>query len=556
MACPAVTGDTRRPRYGTYNDPSRVSMDHHQQSGQFKKIGMATLILMASIFLSRVTGIAREMVLAALAGAGTEVDAYRVAFILPEILNHILASGFLSVTFIPIFSRYLADGQEDGGWQTFSNIFTVFGALLLALIVTGMILAPTVVPILAAGRQDPQFIALAVKMTRITLPAQFFFFAGGMLMAVQYAKNRFLFPALAPFIYNLGIISGGWLLGRRLGVEGFCWGALAGAAIGSFAIQLVGAMRTGMKFRPTIDIGHPDLRRYVLLTLPLMIGLTMVFSTELFSKFFGSFLPAGAIAWIDYAMRVMLILVGFFGQAVGVASYPHMAQLAAEGRLHELNATINKVLRYLSIVIPVSILVAVLRHEIVRVLFERGQFTPDDTKMTALTLACLMVGAIAFISQTVVNRGFYATQNTLLPTVFGTIAVVLSLPVYWIGLKMMGVAGVGLAISASALIQTTLLFAVWNRRSHNTGAAGVYHAYIKATLAGLAIGAILWLVYRGLQTMLRPPTLITDITVIGTVSAVFVVLTALWGWIFNIEAIGYLTSRVASLNLAQKIRRG
>lgn len=531
-------------------------MEHRKESGQFKKIGMATIIMMASIFLSRITGIAREMVLAALAGAGTEVDAYRVAFILPEILNHILASGFLSVTFIPIFSRYLADGQEDGGWHTFSNIFTVFGAVLLALIVTGMILAPTVVPLLAAGRQDPQFIALAVKMTRITLPAQFFFFAGGMLMAVQYAKNRFLFPALAPLIYNLGIIAGGCLLGRRLGVQGFCWGALAGAAIGSFAIQLVGAIRIGMKFRPTINIGHPDLRRYVFLTLPLMIGLTMVFSTELFSKFFGSFLPPGAIAWIDYAMRIMLILVGFFGQAVGVASYPYMAQLAAQGRLHELNSTINKVLRYLSIVIPVSILVAVLRHEIVRVLFERGQFTPEDTKMTALTLACLMVGAIAFISQTVVNRGFYATQNTLLPTVFGTIAVLLSLPVYWIGLKMLSVAGVGLAISASALIQTTLLFAVWNRRSKNTGAAGVYHAYTKATLAGLVIGAILWLVYRGLQIFLPPATLITDITVIGIVSAVFVLLTGLWGWIFNIEAIDYLTRRVASLNLAQKIRRG
>ena len=105
-------------------------------------------------------------------------------------------------------------------------------------------------------------------------------------------------------------------------------------------------------------------------------------------------------------MRVMLILVGFFGQAVGVASYPYMARLAAQGQLQELNATINKVLRYLSIVIPVSILVVVLRHEIVRVLFERGQFTADDTNMTALILACLMVGAIAFVTQTVVNRGF------------------------------------------------------------------------------------------------------------------------------------------------------
>ncbi len=531
-------------------------MNRPRGSGEFSRIGVATIIMMASIFLSRLTGIAREMVLAALAGAGTEVDAYRVAFVLPEILNHILASGFLSVTFIPIFARYLAEDKENEGWRTFSTISTVFGALLIGLIATGMLVAPMVVPLLAPGRQDPQFIALAVRMTRITLPAQFFFFAGGMLMAVQYAKKRFLFPALAPLIYNLGIIAGGWLLGRHLGVEGFCWGALAGAAIGSFAIQIIGALRIGIKFRPVVDVTHPDLRRYVILTLPLMIGLTMVFSTELFSKFFGSFLATGGIAWIDYAMRVMLMLVGFFGQAVGVASYPYMAQLAVQGRLAELNDIINKILRYLSIVIPVSILVAVLRHEIVYVLFERGRFTPEDTQMTALTLACLMVGAIAFISQTVVNRGFYATQNTLLPAVFGTIAVVLSLPMYWVGLKMMGVAGVGLAISASAILQTVFLFSVWNRRSSNAAASDVYRAYLKAALGALIIGAMLWLVHGALQMSPYSQTLIGNLAVIGIVSGVFLVLTGLWGWLFKIEAVQYLFSRVAALNVPKKSRPG
>jgi putative peptidoglycan lipid II flippase len=287
-----------------------------------------------------------------------------------------------------------------------------------------------------------------------------------------------------------------------------------------------------------------------------MIGLTMVFSTELFSKFFGSFLSPGAIAWIDYAMRVMLMLVGFFGQAVGVASYPYMAQLAVQGRLSELNDIINKILRYLSMVIPVSILVAVLRHEIVYVLFERGQFSPEDTKMTALTLSCLMVGAIAFISQTVVNRGFYATQNTLLPAVFGTFAVVLSLPMYWVGLKMMGVAGVGLAISASAILQTIFLFSVWNRRSNNKDAIGVYRAYLNAALGAIVIGAILWLVHRALQMRGYDQTLITNLAVIGIVSGVFIILTGLWGWIFKIEAVHYVFSRAASLKLPGKGRPG
>jgi putative peptidoglycan lipid II flippase len=183
------------------------------------------------------------------------------------------------------------------------------------------------------------------------------------------------------------------------------------------------------------------------------------------------------------------------------------------------------------------------------VLFERGRFSPEDTKMTALTLSCLMVGAIAFISQTVVNRGFYATQNTLLPALFGTIAVVLSLPAYWFGLQVMGVAGVGLAISASALLQTIILFSVWNRRSNNTAAMGVYRAYLSAAIGALAIGAMLWLAHGALQMRLGSQTLIANLAVIGIVSAVFAVLTGLWGWIFKIEAIQYVISRIASVFL-------
>ena len=144
----------------------------------YKNIGIATLIMMGSIFLSRVMGYFREMTIAAMAGANSAVDAYRVAFVLPEILNHVLASGFLSVTFIPIFSGYLAKEDEVGGWRIFSVIVTTFGLLLIALIVLCMIFTPRIVPLLAFGRKDPEFLQMATHMTRIILPAQLFFFVG------------------------------------------------------------------------------------------------------------------------------------------------------------------------------------------------------------------------------------------------------------------------------------------------------------------------------------------------------------------------------------------
>jgi putative peptidoglycan lipid II flippase len=279
-----------------------------------------------------VFGILRESTIAYIRGAGLEVDAYKFAFILPEILNHILACGFLSVTFIPIFSRYLTNENEDEGWHVFSIIMTVFGIVLSVFIVTTVLGAPTVISWLAHKRPDPEFIAMAVRMTRIILPAQLFSFAGGLLMAVQFAKGHFLFPALAPLIYNLGIIAGGVLLGPGMGMEGFAWGALAGALVGNCLLQWVGARRVGLRFHPSVNVRHPDIRKYVLLTLPLMLGLTMVFSTEIFSKIFGSFLPVGAISWVDYSWRIVMMVVAFFGQAVGVAAFPDLAKLAAGKR--------------------------------------------------------------------------------------------------------------------------------------------------------------------------------------------------------------------------------
>jgi len=504
---------------------------------------MASAIMMASIFLSRVMGLVREMVIAGVAGADAAVDAYRVAFIVPEILNHILASGFLSVTFIPIFSRYLADERDEEGWRVFSSILTVFGTFLLVLIVVAEIYAPILVRWVAPGRSDPLFFAMAVRMTRIVLPAQFFFFAGGLLMAVQFARERFFLPALAPLIYNLGIILGGVCLASRLGMEGFAWGVLGGAIVGNFTLQIMGARRTGMVFRPLFNLRHTDLWHYIRLTLPLMLGLTMMFSTEIFTKFFSSFLPDGSIAWIEYAMRIMLMLVAFFGQAVGVASYPFMARMAAEGRMADLNRLLNETLRYLCIVMPFAALIIVLREEIVTLLYMRGEFSRHDVLMTAPLLAVLMLGAVAFVTQTVVNRGFYAIQNTLLPAAFGTLAVVASLPFYYYGMKWWGLQGVGLAVSLSAMVQVAVLYMIWNRRSQNAGSHAVYRLFFKMLLLSIPLGGLLALLHRWLTPLVDRSGFFGCSLIVATVGGGFVLLLFPMAVIFRVQEVAILWQR-------------
>ncbi len=429
-----------------------------------RKVGIASLIMMGSVFLSRVIGLLREMIVAYVGGAGVEVDAYQVAFALPEVLNHVLASGFLSVTFIPIFTRYLMRGDTEEAWHVFSIIFCLFGLLAAAGTLAAMAYAPSLVALAAPGVREPEVLEAAVRMTRIILPAQAAFFAGGLFMAVQFAHGRFLLPALAPLIYNLGIILGGLLLGPRLGMEGFAWGVLAGAAAGNLILQMAGAHRVGMRLRFAWLWRHPDVREYLRLTLPLMVGISMSFSTEFLFRFFGSYLPAGGIAVLNFSLRVMLILVGVFGQAVGTASYPFLARLAEAGDLVAMNRLLNQTLRYLALLIPVSALFMVVSPEVVRILFERGRFDPAATRLTAEVLVCYLVGAFAFAANTVVVRGFYATRDTLTPALFGTLAVAAGIPIYLAGLALLGVQGVALAVSASGILQAVLLYVLWSRR--------------------------------------------------------------------------------------------
>ena len=502
-----------------------------------KKVGFASFIMMASVFASRVIGVFREMVIAGTGGIESGVDAYQIAFIIPEILNHVVASGFLSITFIPIFAHYLSAKKEAEGYRVFSIIMNGFGLILMGFILVTMIWAPKLVHMFVPGIQDPVTFALAVKMTRIIIPAQFFFFTGGLLMAVQFAKEKFFIPALAPLIYNLGIILGGLVLGPYIGMEGFAWGVLAGAFIGNFGLQLMGAKKLGMRYYPIINFTHPDLIKYIKLTLPLMIGLTMTFSTEILLKFFGSYLNEGSIAAMNYALRVTFILVGLFGQAIGVASYPFMAKLAQQGNILELNRLLNKTLKFIFLIIPFSVLFIVLSHEIITILFQRGQFDARATLVTAGILPFFMIGAFAFSAQNIVSRGYYAIQNTLFPAVFTSICVILTLPLIFWFMQLMGPKGVALGLSLSVILQALVLFECWNKKSLNTGKKEVYLFFFKMISISLFLGFILYVSTFLLRNLIGHSTLLSSSAIVALIGIEFLSLFFLTGFMFKIPEI-------------------
>jgi putative peptidoglycan lipid II flippase len=311
-------------------------------------------------------------------------------------------------------------------------------------------------------------------------------------------------------------------------------------------VQLWGGHRCGLNYRPLWDWRHPDLRKYVFLTLPLMLGLTMTFSSEFLFRFFGSFLPAGNIAVLNFGLRVMLILVGLFGQAIGTASYPYMTRLVVEKGVSAMNRLLNTTLRYLALVMPFSILIVVLRFEIVRILFQRGRFDVAATAVTADVLLCFMVGAFAYSAYTMVVRAYFASQNTLFPAIYGTVAVLLSLPIYLIGLKFMGVYGIALAVSLSGILQVLCLFILWNRRSRNTGSRRVYAAYLKLALLSVLLGAMI----QGFKSAFMPDPagqpMLTSLLVATAVGGIFLVFLAGLGYGLNISEVKEPLERVAA----------
>ena len=455
-----------------------------------RRIVQSTGIVMASVLLSRLLGFLREWLVAHQIGSNAITDAYYAAFTLPDFLNYLVAGGSLSLIFIPVFTKYLAENQEDEGWRVFSIVATFMGLVLVALVVTAEIFAPQLVQAIAPGFAVAEK-ARVVYLTRLMLPAQICFYLGGVMTAVQYAKARFILPSLAPVIYNLLIILGGWLLSPRIGITGFAVGVLAGALVGNFLLQVCGAARIGAHFRPNLNLRHPGFRLFVRLAIPIMLALSLVFTDDWIIRWFGSYLQPASITWLSYAKTLMRVPLGVVGQAVGVASFPFLAQLYSENKLDELNRTLNTTLKGLILtLVPISALTMALSSPLVYLVFSHTRLRAADLHATASTLVFFSMGMFAWGAQNLLARGFYAARDTLTPAVVGTGLTFLNLPLYWLLVHRYQHLGLALASSIGIIVYTTVLFVLLNRRTANRDATGLVWFLVKVTAASALAAAL------------------------------------------------------------------
>ena len=436
--------------------------DSNTSVGQ--RMGVAALMLSASILLSRVLGFAREVIISNQYGASVQTDAYLAAFTLPELMSYFLAGGTLSITFIPLFSSYVAKGDEEGGWKLFSTIATTFGLILVTCVVLAMIFAPSLTPLIAPGFKDPQSMDLVVSMTRIVLPAQLAFYFGGLLQATLFVKETFWTAAVAPLIYNACIITCGVALGPWIGIQGFSVGVLVGSMLGPLSVPLWAA-RKHIKYRFRISLRDPDVRAFLKLSLPLMLGATLVTVDDYFIRYFGSLEDKGSITWMNNSRKLMMVLFAIIGQAAGQAALPYLTRLFHEGKDDEMGqmlTTSTQRVVFLSVCASAGLMA--VSSPLVFTIFQHGEFSVSSATTTAQLLIIFSFGLTAWTVQSFAVRGFYARRDTFTPMVFGTVVLGLMIPVYWGLSSTFGVYGLAIASSVGITINAIVTLVVYARR--------------------------------------------------------------------------------------------
>jgi len=490
---------------------------------------------MAGILLSRVLGFVREWVVAHQVGSNAMTDAYYAAFTLPDFLNYLVAGASLSVTFIPVFTKYAAEGREDEGWHVFSTVMTFMGFLLVAFVLAGELFAPQLAQLIAPGF-PPAEKQRVIFLTRLMLPAQFCFYEGSILSAVQYAKGRFLIPSLAPVVYNVMIILGGVLLASRIGMTGFAVGVLVGALAGNLLLQVYGAVTVGARFRPNFNLLHPGFRLFIRLSVPIMLALSLAFTDDWIIRWFGSYLQPASITWLNYAKTLMRVPLGVVGQGVGVASFPFLARLYSEGKFDELNRLLNSTLKGLvAILLPITALTVAQSAPVVYLVFSHTRLRPSDLNATAAALVFFMLGLFGWGSQYILARGFYATRNTLIPAIVGTVLTFANLPVYWLLVRRAGYLGLAMASSIGITVYTVILFFLLGRRTHNREEGSLVVFFLKVCAASALVGAACYKLRLALEPHLAWHALPGALSLLVVVTAVGILLLVALGKLLGIR---------------------
>ncbi|HET7169080.1 MAG TPA: murein biosynthesis integral membrane protein MurJ, partial [Candidatus Limnocylindrales bacterium] len=386
-----------------------------------RTLARAGLIVSGAFLVSRLLGWIRLVVIAHSVRDPAELDAFFAAFRIPDLLFQLVAAGALSSALIPIVTGLLETDGERRAWRVVSTVTNLMLGALLVLAVIVFLAADVLVPIYTSGF-EPTTMARTIELTRIMVLSPIFLALGAVATSVLNARGRFAAAAIAPIVYNLAIIGGALILAPSLGAVGLAVGVVSGS-IGHLLVQVVPLRAIGFRYEPRVDADDTAARRALALMAPRAVGLGATQITFVVVTALATTVGVGAVTAFTVAFTLLQIPMGLIGVPLGVVLFPSLAREVASGRHEAFVALLGQALRLIAFVmLPVAVLTALLRTEVVAMLF--GSFTPAAITLTADTLLAFLIGLVAHALIAVLARAFYAQQDTLTPVLAAVGAVV------------------------------------------------------------------------------------------------------------------------------------
>ncbi len=446
-------------------------------------------ILMFANILSRILGFIREMVTTQIFGRTWVTDAFYSAFAIPDLMYRLLIGGALSAAFIPVFTSYLARNQEEEAWDVASTFINLVVLLLFLMMFFGVLFADKLAPLVAYAFEGEQRVLL-VELMRVMFPAVFFTALAGLSRGILESYRYFTGPAFGPIVYNIAIITGAYFLGPVFGIKGMATGVVVGA-IGNMLLQLILVLRKigAGGYKLSVNLKHPGMKRLLLLMVPSVVGLSVTQINLIINQNLASGLNPGDITALRLANRLMELPVGIFVTSISTALFPTMARQVANNEMDEFKEMLTRGLSAIFFVmVPAAVGLATLRVPIVRLLFQRGEFSHLDTQATAYALLFYSVGILGLGGVQLLVRAFYSLHDTMTPLKIGVFTVALNVALNLIFLRFTTLShgGLALAYSIATTFNALVLLLVLNRK-----VKGLHSSRLTISLAKFLICALL-----------------------------------------------------------------
>jgi putative peptidoglycan lipid II flippase len=461
----------------------------------FRSAGVIGLATMSS----RLLGLARDLVLAHVFGASHDMDAYTVAFRIPNLLRDLFAEGAMSSAFVPTFTRVLTLEGRQAAWRLGNLVITALLLVTGTFVVLGMIFTWPLVSFAAEGyAQVPGKLELAASLARLMFPFLTLIAIAVGFMGMLNSLHRFFIPAFAPATFNIGTLATMAVLipvFRSQGIRpiyAVAVGTLVGG-LGQVLVQWPALRREGFRYRPLVDVRDPGLREVLRLMGPGTMALAAVQINVLVNTMLATTQGEGAASWLTFAFRVMYLPIGLFGLSIATAAIPSLSQHAARDDRAGMRSTLSSALRMMLMLnVPATVGLVALASPIVALLFEHGSFTRDATAATAAALVCYAPGLIGYSAIKLAVPTFYSLQDSRTPVMAGAISVAFNLSVNLVLVRVLGFRGLAIGTAASALFNATLL--MWSLRRRLGGVDGrrIAVAFAKVLAASFVMGLAAW----------------------------------------------------------------